>query len=97
MLDDRFQLTLGVRRQFIESRNYNAAGSVSSRYNTNATTPLLGVVVNPWEDVSLYYNYVEGLSKDDAASGTASNARAMSPKLRAADDFPRHGTECNRP
>ena len=74
MLDDRFQLTLGVRRQFIESRNYNAAGSVSSRYNANATTPLLGVVVKPWEDVSLYYNYVEGLSKGDAAPGTASNA-----------------------
>jgi iron complex outermembrane receptor protein len=74
MLDDRFQLTLGVRRQFIESRNYNAAGSVSSRYSANATTPLLGVVVKPWEDVSLYYNYVEGLSKGDAAPGTASNA-----------------------
>jgi iron complex outermembrane receptor protein len=74
MLDDRFQLTLGVRRQFIESRNYNAAGSVSSRYSANATTPLLGVVVKPWDDVSLYYNYVEGLSKGDAAPGTASNA-----------------------
>ena len=74
MLDDRLQLSLGVRRQFIESRNYNAAGSVSSRYSANATTPLLGVVVKPWEDVSLYYNYVEGLSKGDAAPGTASNA-----------------------
>jgi len=73
MLDDRLQLSLGVRRQFIESRNYNAAGTVSSRYSANATTPLLGVVVKPWEDVSLYYNYVEGLSKGDAAPGTASN------------------------
>ncbi|MFJ7311566.1 TonB-dependent receptor [Pseudomonas sp. NPDC098747] len=74
MLDDRFQLTLGLRRQDIESRNYNAAGSVSSKYNDNATTPLVGVVVKPWEDVSLYYNYVEGLSKGDIAPGTAANA-----------------------
>ncbi|HEX4550450.1 TonB-dependent siderophore receptor [Pseudomonas sp.] len=74
MLDDRFQLTLGVRRQDIESRNYNAAGSVSSKYNDSATTPLVGVVVKPWEDVSLYYNYVEGLSKGDIAPGTAANA-----------------------
>ena len=74
MLDDRFQLTLGVRRQDIESRNYNAAGSVSSKYNESATTPLVGVVVKPWEDVSLYYNYVEGLSKGDIAPGTAANA-----------------------
>jgi len=74
MLDDRFQLTLGVRRQDIESRNYNAAGSVSSKYNESATTPLVGVVVKPWEDVSLYYNYVEGLSKGDIAPGSAANA-----------------------
>jgi iron complex outermembrane receptor protein len=74
MLDDRFQLTLGVRRQDIESRNYNAAGAVSSKYKDNATSPLVGVVVKPWEDVSLYYNYVEGLSKGDIAPGTASNA-----------------------
>ncbi|MCJ8207918.1 TonB-dependent siderophore receptor [Pseudomonas sp. RGM2987] len=74
MLDDRFQLTLGLRRQDIESRNYGANGSVSSRYDDSATTPLVGVVVKPWEDVSLYYNYVEGLSKGDIAPGTAANA-----------------------
>ncbi|NVZ50877.1 TonB-dependent siderophore receptor [Pseudomonas sp. B6002] len=74
ILDDRIQLTLGVRRQDIESRNYNAAGAVSSRYKDNATTPLVGVVVKPWDDVSLYYNYVEGLSKGDIAPGTAINA-----------------------
>lgn len=74
ILDDRIQLTLGVRRQDIESRNYSANGVVSSRYKDNATTPLVGVVVKPWEDVSLYYNYVEGLSKGDIAPGTAANA-----------------------
>ncbi|GAB7529249.1 TonB-dependent siderophore receptor [Pseudomonas sp. 3A(2025)] len=74
MLDERLQLTLGVRRQDIESRNYNAAGSVSSKYSDSATTPLVGVVIKPWEDVSLYYNYVEGLSKGDIAPGTAANA-----------------------
>nr|BFD41830.1 TonB-dependent siderophore receptor [Pseudomonas sp. FFPRI_1] len=74
MFDERFQLTLGVRRQDIESRNYNPAGSVSSKYNDSATTPLVGVVIKPWEEVSLYYNYVEGLSKGDIAPGTASNA-----------------------
>ena len=73
-LDDRLQLTLGMRHQSIESRNYNSTGGVSSRYDASANTPLLGVVIRPWDDVSLYYNYVEGLSKGDAAPGTASNA-----------------------
>jgi len=74
MLDDRFQLTLGVRRQNIESRNYSSTGAVSSKYEDSATTPLVGVVVKPWDNVSLYYNYVEGLSKGDIAPGTAANA-----------------------
>ncbi|WP_409521155.1 MULTISPECIES: TonB-dependent receptor [unclassified Pseudomonas] len=74
MLDDRFQLTLGVRRQDIESRNYSATGAVSSKYDDSATTPLVGVVVKPWDNVALYYNYVEGLSKGDIAPGTAANA-----------------------
>ena len=73
-LDDRLQLTLGMRHQAIETRNYNSTGGVSSRYDASANTPLLGVVIKPWDDVSLYYNYVEGLSKGDAAPGTASNA-----------------------
>lgn len=74
LFEDRLQLTLGMRHQAIESRNYNSTGGVSARYDASANTPLLGVVVKPWDDVSLYYNYVEGLSKGDAAPGTASNA-----------------------
>ena len=74
VLDDRVQLTLGVRRQAIESRNYSATGAVTSRYEDNATTPVVGVVVKPWDHVALYYNYVEGLSKGDVAPATAANA-----------------------
>ncbi|WP_044874385.1 TonB-dependent siderophore receptor [Pseudomonas sp. LFM046] len=74
MLDDRFQLTLGLRRQEIESRNYSTSGAVTSRYEDSATTPMVGVLVKPWENVSLYYNYIEGLSKGDIAPATAANA-----------------------
>lgn len=74
VLEDRVQLTVGARRQEVESRNYAASGAVSSRYKDNAVTPVVGLVVKPWEDVSLYYNYVQGLSKGDIAPGTASNA-----------------------
>jgi len=74
VLDDRVQLTLGVRRQAIESRNYSTAGAMTTRYKDSATTPVVGVVVKPWENVSLYYNYVEGLSKGDVAPATAGNA-----------------------
>ncbi|EFF73536.1 TonB-dependent receptor [Achromobacter piechaudii] len=75
ILDERAQLTLGVRQQRIESRNFNASTGVRTvSYDESATTPLAGLVIKPWSHVSLYANYIEGLSKGDVAPATASNA-----------------------
>lgn len=75
ILDERAQLTLGVRQQRIESRNFNATTGVRTvSYDESATTPLAGLVVKPWNNVSVYANYIEGLSKGDVAPATASNA-----------------------
>lgn len=74
VLDDRVQLTVGVRRQNIKSDNYNATGVVATSYDDGRITPLYGVVIKPWDHVSFYYNYIEGLSKGDIAPSTASNA-----------------------
>ncbi|OYO29867.1 TonB-dependent siderophore receptor [Janthinobacterium sp. PC23-8] len=75
MLDGRVQLTLGIRRQLVESKNYNAAsGALQTRYKQGALTPLAGLVVKPWRHISLYGNYIEGLSKGDIAPNIASNA-----------------------
>ncbi|WP_447769461.1 TonB-dependent receptor [Pseudomonas kilonensis] len=75
-LDERVQLTLGLRRQNVKSENYNTAVFTPS-YDKSKTTPMFGIVVKPWEDVSLYYNYVEGLSKGDAAPANATNSGRM--------------------
>lgn len=75
MLDELLQLTVGGRFQRIESKNFNATtGAISSFSNADAITPLAGVVVRPWEAVSLYANYAEGLSIGDTAPTTAVNA-----------------------
>ncbi|MCJ8207922.1 TonB-dependent receptor [Pseudomonas sp. RGM2987] len=74
VLDERLKVTVGLRRQDIKSDNYDAAGAVTTAYDKSATTPLFGVVTRPWEHVSLYYNYVEGLGKGDIAPSAASNA-----------------------
>jgi iron complex outermembrane receptor protein len=74
VLDERIQVTLGLRKQNINSDNYNASGTVTTSYDDGKTTPLFGVVVKPWDHVSFYYNYVEGLSKGDIAPSAASNA-----------------------
>lgn len=78
ILDDRVALTAGVRRQSVKATNYSTTnGAVTSAYDESATTPLVGIVVRPLQNLSLYANYVEGLSRGDVAPTTASNAGQM--------------------
>lgn len=75
MFDERMQVTLGARQQQVKSDNFSpATGAVTSSYDKSAVTPLLGLVVKPWQNISFYANYIEGLSKGDVAPSTASNA-----------------------
>lgn len=68
VLDERILLTLGVRRQGVEANNYNSKlGTPLNSYDKGATTPVVGLVVRPLDNVSLYANYIEGLSKGDIA------------------------------
>lgn len=74
VLDERILLTLGVRRQGIEANNYlSNVGTLTSFYDKSAITPVVGLVVRPLENISLYANYVEGLARGDVAPQTASN------------------------
>lgn len=73
--DQHVELTLGLRRQLVESKNYSAAtGARTTYYKQGALTPLVGVVFKPERNVSLYANYIEGLSKGDIAPNIATNA-----------------------
>lgn len=82
-LDDRLLVTLGARRQGIESRAYDYdSGARKALYNRYKTTPVGGVVYKLTDDVSLYANYIEGLVKGDVAPATSggqpvSNAGAV--------------------
>lgn len=74
VLDERVLLTLGVRRQGVEANNYlSNVGTLTTSYDKSATTPVVGLVVRPMDNVSLYANYVEGLSRGDVAPQNASN------------------------
>ncbi|NBF04690.1 TonB-dependent siderophore receptor [Pseudomonas sp. Fl5BN2] len=73
--EDRLQLTLGVRRQQVLTDSFSVTtGRRSSRYDESATTPAAAVLVKVTDDVSLYANYIEGLSKGVSAPLTAANA-----------------------
>lgn len=62
-MNDAVRLTLGLRQQRVEQTSY-AAGAVTGSYDKKALTPAVGLVLKPWgEGISLYANYVEGLSQ----------------------------------
>lgn len=62
-LDDRVQATLGIRRQQVDITSFDDGGNRTGNYDEFAFTPALGLVVKPIKNVSLYANYVEGLTK----------------------------------
>lgn len=75
VLDERILLTLGVRQQNIKASNYvSNVGTLTSSYDKSATTPVFGLVLKPWENISVYGNYIEGLSRGDVAPALATNS-----------------------
>ncbi|WP_424630658.1 TonB-dependent siderophore receptor [Bradyrhizobium sp. SYSU BS000235] len=84
MFDDRVQLTVGGRYQKVNIANYAAAtGALSSLYDEGAVTPFVGAVVKPWQNVSLYANYIEGLTSGGIAPVTATNAGTALPPAKS--------------
>ncbi len=83
-LDGRVQLVAGGRLQRIEVENYALAdGARTSRYDQDALTPAFALTVRPWQPVSLYANYIEGLTQGPTAPVTARNAGTIFPPALA--------------
>ncbi len=72
-LDERIQLTLGLRHQNLRYTAYDYTGAASSDYDKSIITPFVGIVFKPLHNVSLYANYIEGLTRGETAPLTANN------------------------
>lgn len=79
--EDKYQLILGLRHQQVESQSFSIANGNPSglAYDESTITPAVGFVVKPWDNsVSIYANYIEGLSQGDIVSdSTAENYGEM--------------------
>lgn len=68
LADDRLLLTIGVRHQAIVADNYAYdTGARQSPYDKTRISPVAGAVFKWHQGLSLYANYIEGLSKGDSA------------------------------
>ncbi|NYT38717.1 TonB-dependent receptor [Allopusillimonas soli] len=86
-MGDSVQLTLGARHQSVKQQNYvyfptptNAPDGPG--YKESAITPVVGLVVKPSRNLSLYANYIEGLSQGASASPPAVTSAASLPPMK---------------
>lgn len=86
-MDDSVQLTLGARYQSVKQQNYVYFPSPTNapdgpEYNKSAITPLVGLVVKPNRNLSLYANYIEGLSQGASATPPTVTSAASLPPMK---------------
>ncbi|MEH2591680.1 TonB-dependent receptor [Bradyrhizobium sp. AZCC 1721] len=81
MLNNRIQLTVGVRRQTAGSEVTNIlAPSLSHPFQDETVwTPAYALVVKPVENISLYANYIEGLQTPHVVGPGFSNPGTVFP------------------
>ena len=76
--DDRVQWTVGARRQRVENTTENFGDRASKvSYDESRVSPATALLVKVTDKVSLYGNYIEGLSQGATAPDTAANAGAV--------------------
>ncbi|WP_235931309.1 TonB-dependent receptor [Paracoccus xiamenensis] len=80
-MDDRVQFTAGLRYQKVDvaTFDYDWGSAETATYESDAWSPAFGLVVKPWENVSLYANYIQGLQPGMTVSSFFANAGEVFP------------------
>ncbi|MPZ29660.1 MAG: TonB-dependent siderophore receptor [Rhodospirillales bacterium] len=82
--DKRIQLTAGVRLQQVTAANYNpTTGAQTSYYDQSATSPSVALVFKPWENVSVYGNWIQGLQQGIIVPANFTNAGEVFPPFKS--------------
>jgi iron complex outermembrane receptor protein len=72
--EKRIQLTAGFRLQNVTSQNFNAAGRATTGYNQSAVSPAVALIFKPWENVTVYGNWIQGLQPGSVVGPAFANA-----------------------
>lgn len=80
LLDDRLNIIVGVRQQnVLQDTIDGASGKRTARYDTDKVTPAFATSYKILENLSVYGNYIEGLSIGATAPVTAANKGEVFP------------------
>ncbi len=82
--DKRIQLTLGGRLQQVGASNFNVVtGARTTSYEQSALSPAVALVFKPWQNVSLYGNFIQGLQQGTTVGSAFANAGEVFPPFKA--------------
>ena len=90
LFGDQLLVTGGLRLQTINLKSYSyASGARESRYDEDAVTPVVGIVLKPVAGLSLYANRIESLAQGPTAplSGLDPAAGTIKPVINAGEVF----------
>ncbi|MEN5299822.1 TonB-dependent receptor [Brucella sp. TWI559] len=74
LFDDRLQVTAGARYQRVENQQYLLPSHMMAvDYDESRVTPAVGVLYKATDNISVYANYIQGLSQGEAAPLGADN------------------------
>ncbi|MBN9513094.1 MAG: TonB-dependent receptor [Alphaproteobacteria bacterium] len=82
--EKRIQLTVGARLQRVQSANFNATtGAQTDGYDQAALSPSVALVFKPWQNVSLYGNFIQGLQQGSTVPSNFVNAGQVFPPFKS--------------
>jgi len=82
--EKRIQLTVGARLQRVTAANFNpVTGEQTSSYDQSALSPSVALVFKPWENVSVYGNWIQGLQQGFAVPVGFANANEIFPPFKS--------------
>jgi iron complex outermembrane receptor protein len=82
--EKRIQLTVGARLQQVQAANYDAtSGAITSYYDQAALSPSVALVFKPWQNVSLYGNFIQGLQQGSTVPSNFTNAGQVFPPYKS--------------
>jgi iron complex outermembrane receptor protein len=80
----RIQLTVGARYQQVKAANFSTVtGMQLSNYDQTAVSPGVAVVVKPWQNVSVYGNFIQGLQQGVVVGANFRNAGEVFPPYKS--------------
>jgi iron complex outermembrane receptor protein len=82
--EKRIQLTVGARLQRVIAANFDATnGMQTDSYDASTLSPSVLLVVKPWQNVSVYGNWIQGLQQGTVVGTIYQNAGDIFPPYKS--------------